>query len=552
MTEIILKTGWKHWDKYLSKFVGKKINCLDIGSYTGVSTCWMLDNLCSNPYSRVFSVDTWEGSAEYTDYTDDIERRFDEAVKKTGKKDQHVKMKMKSSKALLKLKQFGFIIFDFIFIDASHEAKDVITDAILSWDILNEEGILIFDDYKWDKLKGEEYRPKLAIDSFVAAFKPQLKTLFYQYQYIVEKIKLEDRTKPELDDYYKLLNEINNYNIDNLEVKFYDKVSQDFDFKLKYIDDNVYINKCIDKIYNLYNLLNKILISTKELWINNSKFNYYINKTDSIYLSIKNKIYEHNIDYNLMLKILYSIHFVENIFLLNSNDRIIIFDNYIDKNLFNIIYDIYHLDKKYKISFNDTLIRKEMIDKLINKKYKFIYINSDPKYKDNSLLIFNILILLNIQQINGKLVILLPLYINIYTLSEFIFILKKYYIEIKISKKISQYYGKYNYIECINFVGINNTYLNKINNLLINLPDNKLIYNSILNITNNKLYDEIIIKLLDYIDIFYNKLHSKLLLLDKIVTFINNNQIYKKRVIDTFNKKILLNLFKILYVYYIN
>lgn len=182
MTEIILKTGWKHWDMYLSKFVGKKVNCLDIGSYTGDSTCWMLNNLCTNPYSRVFSVDTWKGSPEYTNYTSEIENKFDEAVEKTGRKDQHVKMKMPSNKALLKLKEFGFIIFDFIFIDASHEAKDVITDAILSWDILNEEGILIFDDYKWDKLKEEHFRPKIAIDSFVQMFKPQLNTLYSGYQ----------------------------------------------------------------------------------------------------------------------------------------------------------------------------------------------------------------------------------------------------------------------------------------------------------------------------------------------------------------------------------
>ena len=36
------------------------------------------------------------------------------------------------------------IMFDFIFIDASHTAKDVFTDAILSWDILKENGILGF------------------------------------------------------------------------------------------------------------------------------------------------------------------------------------------------------------------------------------------------------------------------------------------------------------------------------------------------------------------------------------------------------------------------
>ena len=48
-------------------------------------------------------------------------------------------------------------------------------DAILGWDILNDDGIIIFDNYKWDELETEYYKPKLAIDSFVLMYKPQLK-----------------------------------------------------------------------------------------------------------------------------------------------------------------------------------------------------------------------------------------------------------------------------------------------------------------------------------------------------------------------------------------
>jgi predicted O-methyltransferase YrrM len=198
-----LNTGWKHWDMYLSKFVGKKINCLDIGSYKGDSTCWMLNNICTNPYSRVYSLDTWEGSPEYGNYTNEIEKVFDENVGKTGRKSQNIKMKTTSTKGLLQLNNSNKIIFDFIFIDASHEAKDVLSDGVLSWSLLNNEGILIFDDYKWKKLKKEYFRPKIAIDSFVSIYKPQLKTLYIGYQYIIEKINERDYEKPELEDYYK-------------------------------------------------------------------------------------------------------------------------------------------------------------------------------------------------------------------------------------------------------------------------------------------------------------------------------------------------------------
>ena len=184
-----LNTGWKQWDKYLVELIGKKINCLELGSYKGDATCWMLNNICTNKLSKVYSVDAWEGSPEYinVDFSE-IEKIFDNNVLKTGKLNQNIKLKMYTEEALYKLK-IENIYFDFIYIDASHEAKDVLKDAVLSWDILNENGILIFDDYKWDKLNKDYFCPKIAIDSFVHIFSPQLITLYKGYQYIIKKKK---------------------------------------------------------------------------------------------------------------------------------------------------------------------------------------------------------------------------------------------------------------------------------------------------------------------------------------------------------------------------
>ena len=53
-------------------------------------------------------------------------------------------MEMMSFTALNKLiYEKMFNQFDIIFIDASHEANDVILDAVLSWRLLKVEGILI-------------------------------------------------------------------------------------------------------------------------------------------------------------------------------------------------------------------------------------------------------------------------------------------------------------------------------------------------------------------------------------------------------------------------
>ena len=272
-----LNTGWRQWDTYLKKFVDKEINCLEIGSYKGDATEKMLVHLSTNPKSRVYAVDTWAGSPEYPNMDFSlIEKEFDERMKKTGKDNQLIKMKMLSSKALMKLIQ-DKIMFDFIFIDASHEAKDVMSDTVLSWEILKEGGIIIFDDYQWDKLKEDYSRPKLAIDSFISIYKPELKVLFSKYQLGIEKIK---RKKVEVEDYYELVNEIlvinNKFNY-NINIDINENIVLDINLSnnpLKYPNDNKYLN-FIKKDYSelntkYYNLeLNRLLGWYKDYKLDN-------------------------------------------------------------------------------------------------------------------------------------------------------------------------------------------------------------------------------------------------------------------------------------------
>ena len=78
-----LKTGWKSWDKYLSIFIDKENNILELGSYKGDATEWFLNNLCTNKKSRVYAVDTWEGSPEYKNTNFKIiEKTFNNKMKK--------------------------------------------------------------------------------------------------------------------------------------------------------------------------------------------------------------------------------------------------------------------------------------------------------------------------------------------------------------------------------------------------------------------------------------------------------------------------------------
>ena len=100
-------------------------------------------------------------------------------IKKTGK-DSHVTvMETTSYLGLIELnkqnKSKPFL--DIIFIDASHEAADVMSDGILSFPLLKDGGVMIFDDYIWEKLVQKHYQPKLAIDAFLEIMKPYVKII---------------------------------------------------------------------------------------------------------------------------------------------------------------------------------------------------------------------------------------------------------------------------------------------------------------------------------------------------------------------------------------
>jgi predicted O-methyltransferase YrrM len=71
--------------------------------------------------------------------------------------------------------------FDFISIDASHQAPDVLGDAVLAFQLLRVGGVMAFDDYLWSPTpQGTEnpiLLPKMAIDAFTTAYSRRLRIL---------------------------------------------------------------------------------------------------------------------------------------------------------------------------------------------------------------------------------------------------------------------------------------------------------------------------------------------------------------------------------------
>jgi predicted O-methyltransferase YrrM len=134
----------------------------------------MIDNVLTHPSARIVCVDTWE----------------DDTIYETCKNN----VMCRSGFCMLKIRSFEWLcrragarcdaaetrdLYDFAYIDGSHETTDVIKDAVLTLDLVKPGGIIAFDDYVWSPghADGGVHAPKLAIDAFGAIFREQLEIL---------------------------------------------------------------------------------------------------------------------------------------------------------------------------------------------------------------------------------------------------------------------------------------------------------------------------------------------------------------------------------------
>ena len=158
---------------------------LEIGSYEGRATCWLLENILTGEGSRIDCIDTFEGGMESAPQDADMANVRQRFEANTGPWRQRVNLHVGLSSEILPGLNGAF---DCIYIDGSHLARDVLFDAVLSWRLLKDGGILLFDDYEWQLLPEPWQRPKLAIDAFAACYHGWHEVLHIGYQVALRKL----------------------------------------------------------------------------------------------------------------------------------------------------------------------------------------------------------------------------------------------------------------------------------------------------------------------------------------------------------------------------
>jgi predicted O-methyltransferase YrrM len=72
-----------------------------------------------------------------------------------------------SIKALGSLREEN-AVFDFIYVDGSHQRDDVMIDCLGAWRLLREGGVMLMDDYTWKPDNPDAERVAPAVDTFLA------------------------------------------------------------------------------------------------------------------------------------------------------------------------------------------------------------------------------------------------------------------------------------------------------------------------------------------------------------------------------------------------
>jgi predicted O-methyltransferase YrrM len=171
------------------------LRILEVGVFEGRSTCWLLENFCKTPDCGIVAVDSFSGGEEHRGLELGGLRKLFEGNVAAMKSACPVEVREGDSLTQL----CGLVAekpmrqFDFISIDASHRASDVIGDAVLAFRLLKPGGVMAFDDYLWSPFRqGAEdplSTPKMAVDAFTTLFARQARVLagLPLYQLYVQK-----------------------------------------------------------------------------------------------------------------------------------------------------------------------------------------------------------------------------------------------------------------------------------------------------------------------------------------------------------------------------
>ncbi|MEW5320248.1 MAG: hypothetical protein WDW38_011333 [Sanguina aurantia] len=216
------------------------LRILEIGCWEGRCSTWMLQNLATAPDASLVCVDPWgsafeEGSALQQEFEGN-RKAWERNVAASGQQHKVRVLHERSCVALPRLISENTVtapvtdsdhtttpttstiqttghptirsgtctceaqsdsanirsrdsgMFDLIYVDGSHMRLDVLTDAVMAWQLLRVGGLLVFDDYEWNQYEDNLVcHPRQAVDAFLLVAAHCCQILYKGYQVFLLK-----------------------------------------------------------------------------------------------------------------------------------------------------------------------------------------------------------------------------------------------------------------------------------------------------------------------------------------------------------------------------
>lgn len=149
------------WQSCFAHLVGQpNVRYLEIGVYEGRSLSWALQNVLTHPSSLGTGIDLFCVSRQ---------EHVEENLRRLGVSGWARLICGASSEILPTLDRESY---DIVFVDGDHSAQGTLSDLVLSWNLIKQNGFMVVDDYSlFSDSHPVEARPQGAIDSFLMCYK---------------------------------------------------------------------------------------------------------------------------------------------------------------------------------------------------------------------------------------------------------------------------------------------------------------------------------------------------------------------------------------------
>lgn len=155
------------------------LRILEIGSWEGLSVRFLSKLF---PLAQITAVDTWLGSDENREVPRNLEQRF-------KRNTAEIRQRLTPFKGRSSEYFCGYVgeHFDLIYVDGSHDSRDVLMDGLAGWRILRPGGYMVFDDYMWFYYEEPWLNPGWGINNFLHVVRQEAEILHAGYQLFVRK-----------------------------------------------------------------------------------------------------------------------------------------------------------------------------------------------------------------------------------------------------------------------------------------------------------------------------------------------------------------------------